>query len=167
MSKKSRNAPKEISHRLSVGLSEKTYNELRELAEQHGESVASVIRLVIDKNLGDYLGTIRYIDREQGENILNVSMEISDLCRNILNNVRRIGINYNQELKLKNAENKYRSVMREAVGTDRMLEAKDEYDQAKAEIEQTCFNKDELYELLSDFEAAAKKMGEVIWLIQE
>lgn len=167
MSKKSSNEPKEISHRLSVGLSEKTYNELCELAEKYGESIASVIRLVIDKNLGDYFGTIRYIDREQAESILNVSMEISDLCRNILNNVRRIGINYNQELKLKNAENKYRSVMREAVGTYRMLEAKDEYDQAKAEIEQTCFNKDELYELLSDFEAAAEKMGEVIWLIQE
>ena len=78
-----------------------------------------------------------------------------------------IGINYNQELKLKNAENKYRSVMREAGGTDRMLEAKDEYDKAKSEIEQTCFNKDELYGLLSDFEGAAEKMGEVIWHIQE
>ena len=56
---------------------------------------------MIDKNLAIYLGTVRYIDKEQADDILNVSMEISDSCRNILNNVKRIGINYNQELRLK------------------------------------------------------------------
>ncbi len=89
MSKKSSNEPKEISHRLSVGLSENTYNELRELAEKYGESIASVIRLVIEKNLGDYLGTIRYIDREQAENGA-VSITAVPIAENLHANVLMI-----------------------------------------------------------------------------
>lgn len=168
MSRKSSNRQKELPHRLSVSLSEKTYNELRELAEKYGESIASVIRLVIDKNLGIYLGTVRYIDKEQADDILNVSMDIYNTNRKILNNVKRIGINYNQELRLKNAEAKYRSIMEEK-GHDiySQIEAKDELDKAKKDIEQTCLNKEELNDLRSGFEAAAEKIEEAIWRILE
>lgn len=123
---------------------------------------------MIDKNLAIYLGTVRYIDKEQADDILNVSMEISDSCRNILNNVKRIGINYNQELRLKNAEAKYRSIMEEK-GRDiySQIEAKDELDKAKKDIEHTCLNKEELNDLRSGFEAAAEKIEEAIWRILE
>lgn len=123
---------------------------------------------MIDKNLAIYLGTVRYIDKEQADDILNVSMEISNSCRSILNNVRRIGINYNQELRLKNAEAKYRSIMEEK-GRDiySQIEAKDELDKAKKDIEQTCLNKEELNDLRSGFEAAAEKIEEAIWRILE
>lgn len=123
---------------------------------------------MIDKNLAIYLGTVRYIDKEQADDILNVSMEISNSFRSILNNVRRIGINYNQELRLKNAEAKYRSIMEEK-GRDiySQIEAKDELDKAKKDIEQTCLNKEELNDLRSGFEAAAEKIEEAIWRILE
>lgn len=168
MSRKSSNRQKELPHRLSVSLSEKTYNELLQMAEKYGESIASVIRIALDKNLAIYLGTVRYIDKEQADDILNVSMEISDYCRNILNNVKRIGINYNQELRLKNAEAKYRSIMEEK-GRDiySQIEAKDELDKAKKDIELTCLNKEELNDMRSGFEAAAEKIEEAIWRILE
>ena len=168
MSRKSSNRQKELPRRLSVSLSEKTYNELLRMAEKYGESIASVIRIALDKNLAIYLGTVRYIDKEQADDILNVSIEISDSCRNILNNVKRIGINYNQELRLKNAEAKYRSIMEEK-GRDiySQIEAKDELDKAKKDIEHTCLNKEELNDLRSGFEAAAEKIEEAIWRILE
>lgn len=167
MSRKSSNRQKELTHRLSVSLSEKTYNELRKLAEKYGESIASVIRIAIDKNLAIYLGTVRYIDKEQADDILKVSMEISDSCRNILNNVKRIGINYNQELRLKNAEAKFRPIMEENGSDIARILAKDELDAAKKDIEQTCLNKEELNDLRSGFEAAAEKIEEAIWRILE
>lgn len=167
MSRKSSNRQKELTHRLSVSLSEKTYNELLEMAEKYGESIASVIRIAIDKNLAIYLGTVRYIDKEQADDILKVSMEISDSCRNILNNVKRIGINYNQELRLKNAEAKCQSVMKENGSDFAKILAVDELENAKKDIEQTCLNKEELNDLRSGFEAAAEKIEEAIWRILE
>lgn len=167
MSRKSSNRQKELTHRLSVSLSEKTYNELLEMAEKYGESIASVIRIAIDKNIAIYLGTVRYIDKEQADDILNVLMEISDTNNKILNNVKRIGINYNQELRLKNAEAKCKSVI-EGNGSDfAKILAKDELDAAKKDIEQTCLNKKELNDLRSGFEAAAEKIEEAIWRILE
>ena len=167
MSRKSSNRQKELTHRLSVSLSEKTYNELLEMAEKHGESIASVIRIALDKNLAIYLGTVRYIDKEQADDILKVLMDISDTNNKILNNVKRIGINYNQELRLKNAEAKCQSVMN-GNGSDlaKML-AIDEFESAKKDIEQTCLNKEELNDLRSGFEAAAEKIEEAIWRILE
>lgn len=167
MSRKSSNRQKELTHRLSVSLSEKTYNELRKLAEKYGESIASVIRIALDKNIAIYLGTIRYIDKEQADDILKVSMEISDSCRNILNNVKRIGINYNQELRLKNAEAKCQSVIKENGSDFAKILAVDELENAKKDIEQTCLNKKELNDLRSGFEAAAEKIEEAIWRILE
>lgn len=168
MSRKSSNRQKELPRRLSVSLSEKTYNEFLKMAEKHGESIASVIRIALDKNLAIYLGTVRYIDKEQADDILKVLMDISDTNSKILNNVKRIGINYNQELRLKNAEAKYRSIMEEK-GHDiySQIEAKDELDKAKKDIEQTCLNKEELNDLRSGFEAAAEKIEEAIWRILE
>lgn len=167
MSRKSSNRQKELPHRLSVSLSEKTYNELRKLAEKYGESIASVIRIALDKNLAIYLGTVRYIDKEQANTILNVLMEISDTNNKILNNVKRIGINYNQELRLKNAEAKCQSVMKENGSDFAKMLAIDELEKAKKDIEHTCLNKEELNDLRSGFEAAAEKIEEAIWRILE
>lgn len=152
--------------RMSVTMSADTHRALKKLADEYHVSIAFVVRVAIEKRLSDYLGTLRYIDREQGEKIYNVTAEIADNSRNILNNVRRIGINYNQELKLKNVEEKYRAVLKEKnVGYDKMTKAKDEYDKAKADIENNSLNKEELNILLHGFESAADTMKGLVWHI--
>lgn len=165
MKHKKRTSSQKIYRRLSIGLTEKIYNELYELSSEFGESIANIIRLVIDKNLCEYLSSVRYIDKEQADEILKVCLEISDSCRNILNNIRRIGVNYNQELKLKKAENKYHEMIIK-YPPYQCIAAKDEYDKAVLEIEQTYFKKDELNKLISDFENAAEKMEKVLCLIR-
>lgn len=71
-------------------------------------------------------------------------------------------------VEIKNAEAKYRSIMEEK-GRDiySQIEAKDELDKAKKDIEHTCLNKEELNDLRSGFEAAAEKIEEAIWRILE
>ncbi len=151
----------------SVSIPRNTYNSLCDLAKEFNVSISSVIRLAIENRLSDYLGTIRYIDREQGEKILDTALEISDNCRKILNNIRRIGVNYNQELRLKNAESKYHSVLISTTAScNSIIDAMNEYEREKAIIENSCLNKDELLNLLSQFEVAADKLKGLTWLIQ-
>lgn len=152
--------------RMSVTMSADTHRALKRLAEEYHVSIAFVVRVAIEKRLNDYFGTFRYIDRQQAEKIYNVTAEIADNSRNILNNVRRIGINYNQELKLKNAEEKYHAVLKEKnIGYEAMSKAKDEYDKVKADIENNSLNKEELNELLQRFEVAADVMKGLVWHI--
>ena len=154
--------------RMSVSMSVDTYNAISELAAEFHQSKASVVRYAVEKRLNDYLSNVRYIDHEQAEKIHNTATEIADNSRLILSNIRRIGINYNQELRLKNAEQKYLSVMQgSTISYNRMAEAKDEYEKAKSEIENNCLNKEELHDLLARFEAAAEEMTVMTCLIQE
>ena len=164
MKHKKRTNSEKIYRRLSIGLTEKIYNELYNLANEYDESIANIIRLVIDKNLCEYLSSVRYIDKEQADDILKVCLEISDNCRNILNNVRRIGVNYNQELKLKIAKEKYEKIIRGSSDIE-SIEAMKEYDEKVKEIEQVYFDKNELDKMLSDFENTAEKMEKALCLI--
>lgn len=154
--------------RMSVSLPSETYNSLVGLAREYNVSMAFVIRLAVEKRLSDYLGGIRYIDREQADKIHTAAMEILDEIRLILNNIRRIGINYNQELRLKNAEKKYNALIAEkGVSYITRYEAKEEFRKAKSEAESVCFNKEELQNLLCRFEAAADKFEDFAWHIHE
>ncbi len=150
---------------VTVRLHKSNYNVLHELAEKFDVSFSYVSRLAIECELEKYLGTIRYIDVNQGERIESIAFEFSRTCRNILNNVRRIGINYNQEIRLKNAENKYRETLKKSVGYNEMLAAKNEYNAVQTEIKETCLDKNEFYTLLTQFENAVEKVGDIAWLI--
>ena len=154
--------------RMSVSLPSETYNSLVGLAREYNVSMAFIIRLAVEKRLSDYLGGIRYIDREQADKIHTAAMEILDETRLILNNIRRIGVNYNQELRLKNAEKKYESAIAgKGVGYIVKYEAREEYRKAKSEAEKACLSKEELLDLLARFELAADKLEDLSWLIQE
>lgn len=154
--------------RMSVSLPSETYNSLVGLAREYNVSMAFVIRLAVEKRLSDYLGGIRYIDREQADKIHTAAMEILDETRLILNNIRRIGVNYNQELRMKNAKKKYESAIAgKGVGYIVKYEAREEYRKAKSEAEKACLNKEELLDLLARFELAADKLEDLSWLIQE
>lgn len=154
--------------RMSVSMSTDTYNAASKLAAEFNVSIASIIRLAIEKRLNDYLSNVRYIDHDLAEKICNTAEEIADNSRLILSNIRRIGINYNQELRLKNAKNKYHSILQSSNNDyKRWMEAKDEYEKAKSEIEKSCLNKEELGDLFARFEAATEEMRLLTCLIHE
>lgn len=149
--------------RISVSLEQNVYDEICRLACEHNVSMAYVIRFAVENRLKEYLGTIRYIDKAQGAEIIKYASEISDNSRHILSNIRRIGVNYNQELRLKNAEQKYQNIIgNKYSSTATILAARDEYEKEKRQVESTCLDKDELYELLSSFEKLTDKMKELV-----
>ena len=153
---------------VTVRLPENIYFQLKELAEKSSLSFASVARIALEADLENYLGTVKYIDKEQADKISEAVRELTDECREIKNNIKRIGINYNQEIRLKNETRKYHDVLNDKTASEyRRLEARKEYEDAVKSIDDTCLNKTELTELLERFEAAADKAEELAWLIHQ
>lgn len=69
----------------------------------------TIIRLCIDNRLEKYLSNVFIYDDEMSAAILCEIAELSTEIQRIRNELHRIGINYNQELKLKNIEAKYKN----------------------------------------------------------
>ena len=153
---------------VTVRLPENRYFQMKELSERFSLSFASVARIALEAELENYLGTVKYIDKEQADKISEAVRELTDECREIKNNIKRIGINYNQEIRLKNITQKYHDVLNDKTASEhRRLEARKEYEDAVKSIDDTCLNKTELKELLERFEAAADKAEELAWLIHQ
>ena len=153
---------------VTVRLPENRYFQMKELSERFSLSFASVARIALEAELENYLGTVKYIDKEQADKISEAVRELTDECREIKNHIKRIGINYNQEIRLKNITQKYHDVLNDKTASEhRRLEARKEYEDAVKSIDDTCLNKTELTELLERFEAAADKAEELAWLIHQ
>ena len=164
MSKKIRSHQEKTFKRITVGFDEKTYNELCGLAKEFGMSLSAVTRIALETNLGIYFGKVRYIDREQAEEIRKTLLEILDNCRKIYNEANRIGVNYNQEIRLKNAEAKYEAIKHDdGVGIFRRTKAKEEYEAVKSDVEaNTYFSKEEVDTLLNEYKNVTKTMKELV-----
>lgn len=169
MSKKIRSHQENIFKRITVGFDEKTYNELCGLAKEFGMSLSAVTRIALEENLRIYFGKVRYIDREQAEEIRKTLLEILDNCRKIYNEMNRIGVNYNQEIRLKNAEAKYEAIKHgDGVGVFRRDDAKAEYEAVKSDVEaNTYFSKEKAETLLIEYKNVTKIMQELICRIPQ
>lgn len=88
----------QVTIRLPLNVKEK----IDGLAKSGGCSTAEIMRRSLDGSLSEYLGEVQYVDREQGEAIKkqleNLFSEISGMRMEL----NRIGINYNQEVRLQN-----------------------------------------------------------------
>ncbi len=163
MSKKIRSHQKKTFKRITVGFDEKTYNELCGLAKEFGMSLSAVTRIALEENLGIYFGKLRYIDREQAEEIRKTLLGILDNCRKIYNEANRIGVNYNQEIRLKNAEAKWNEASN--WGYHRINEriaVLEEYEKIKKEIDNVAFSKEEVDTLLDEYKNVTKTMQELV-----
>ena len=169
MGKKIRSHQKKTFKRITVGFDEKTYNELCGLAKEFGMSLSAVTRIALEENLRIYFGKVRYIDREQAEEIRKTLLEILDNCRKIYNEMNRIGVNYNQEIRLKNAEAKYEAIKHvDGVGVFRRNEAKAEYEAVKSDVEaNTYFSKEKAETLLIEYKNVTEKMQELVCRIPQ
>ena len=93
--------------RLTVTFPKPTYDTLQEVSDEWHISIAEVVRLAVKTNLKDYLRSVRFVDSEQAKKIADNQAVIDrNICilfnamQEIRNQLRGIGINYNQQLKL-------------------------------------------------------------------
>lgn len=92
---------------VTVRFTSAAYAAICEIASEHGMSMADVVRRGFDRELSNYLGNIVYMDFEQGKAIQNQLAYLATQMQQILFELRRIGVNYNQEIKLRQMAKKY------------------------------------------------------------
>ena len=153
---------------ITVRLSESVYSGLHGLSKEFGVSFAHTVRLAAECELENYFGSVRYRDRTQAAEIMAAGKELTKICGDIVNNARRIGFNFNQELRLRDAKKKYYDIRNDSSKGKLIKDlALDEYIKEKDEIEKTCLNKEELKNIIERFEAAAEKVEVLSWFIHE
>lgn len=142
---------------ITVRFTDEAMKVIDELATSHGKSKAEIIRTAVDKNLLNYLSHTVYVEPKQGQEIKAAMYELTTELQNIKSELNRIGVNYNQELRLKQLE----------------MQPFKSYEALKAkakkieEIKQTCLPADYVTELLSRYEAATERIGEILCHIVE
>ena len=92
---------------ITVRFTEDAWEAIRDIAESNGLSQAEVVRMATTGNLSRYLGDIRFVDQEQGEQIRSGVVDLVDTVSAIRVELNRIGVNYNQEVRVLNTEAKY------------------------------------------------------------
>lgn len=88
--------------RTEVRFTAEANEALDEIAKENGISKAQLIRYIVDNRMVDYLGSIKFIDPEQGEEIQQEIMSVMNELSAVKTELRRIGVNYNQEIKNQN-----------------------------------------------------------------
>ncbi len=130
---------------ITIRFSEDAYNSIGTVASLNHMSKAEIVRLAVDRRLIEFLSTVYWADEEQGEAIRKELYNIGTALSNIEREINKIGVNYNQEIKLKHIQQKY------AGKTDvYMLKRKiKEEDEVKAGTKD--FSKDEFKKVMEDF----------------
>lgn len=83
----------------TVRFSAEANKAIQDLADEYGVSKSEVVRLAVAGGLEKYLGNLKYVD-EQYAKIINANiMILANLMQDIKSELRRIGVNYNQQVK--------------------------------------------------------------------
>lgn len=99
--------------RLTISFPKPVYEVLKEFSDEMGLTLSETVRLATQSNIANYLDSVRFLDSEQAKQIAeNQSVVNKNICalfnelQDIRNELRRIGINYNQQVKLLNEQKK-------------------------------------------------------------
>ena len=153
--KKERHVGEEVGglRPVTVRFTEPAWRAIRDVAAEHNISQAELVRLAVAGNLYRYLGDIRFIDEKQGEEVKKLLQALFDEVSKIQFELHRIGTNYNQEVKLRAIERKYKN---DTVG--KILHEQKEKDAVLSDS----LSKEELDDLFRRYESATKEVGDLL-----
>ena len=92
---------------ITVRFTEDAWEAIRDIAEGNGLSQAEVVRMAVAGNLSRYLGDIKFVDPKQGEQIRRCVVDLVNTVSGIRDELNRIGVNYNQEVRVLNTKAKH------------------------------------------------------------
>lgn len=154
---------------VTVRFSGDAWKVLHDVADEHNITTAELIRYCVDNRLANYLRSIEYVDAQQGAAMLSTQQQIRDLLAELGNEMaaikfelHRIGVNFNQDVRRRNIEQKYKGA-----GFDlQKISAKQKELQA---IDAECkgFDPEQLEQLLARYEQATAKVGDALCRIVE
>ena len=131
---------------VTIRFTQEIYKVLQEISDEFDVSMATVIRLAVDNNLSKYLGEVKYIDTKQAKvinhNIGTLGKEFFDIKKQL----KHIGRNYNQELKMKHIALKNGGTM---MADEKILDTKP------------------IDDLMMRYEKITQELGDDLWHIHE
>ena len=168
--KRSSTQPKDSLRPITIRISTETYNTVSSLASEYRVKKADILRMAIDSSLEKYLEQIRYVNEEQGQKINRNIIKLGNLLIDIRDQLRRIGINYNREVRLRNIDRKkkaleakeHASINSGDITTVKQLLEEKEYLEKEIQVlnaDKNMLNKDELDNMIKRIEIAIKKQG--------
>lgn len=141
---------------MTIRFSTDAWAEIEKLAQKHGMNKTELVRMALAGNLARYLGTIRIIDKEQAAEIKDLIKALLDEVTAVKVELHRIGVNYNQAVRLKQIERKYAG---RGMDVSALLQRGKE-----EEIKSECkdFSQEDIDALMVRYEKATSKVGEIL-----
>lgn len=158
--------------KISARINEKVDEVMKDMAQEFGVPFSQVVRLAIDGHLEKYLGTVRYIDGDQGENIQRTVAIIANELQGIRNELNKIGVNVNQVAKWNNLERQIER-LNDEYKTATPVRKKEIQDRlmyltrVQKSVNWNYFSLFGVEKYLDRFDAVAERVGEQLWHTQE
>lgn len=158
----------------TVRFSAEANKAIQDLADEYGVSKSEVVRLAVAGGLEKYLGNLKYVD-EQYAKIINANiMILANLMQDIKSELRRIGVNYNQQVKAMHEKKKVSigGSLIEKPTLEDMRRKKEELmgrrltkDVQKVSQEPE-LDVDAIKNLIEQYEKKSEEVGDVLWHIR-
>lgn len=91
---------KEPLKALTIRVTPSMYDAITSVSEQKSVSKSAICRLMFTDRLAEYLGTQNYVDINDGKKLVVLLSNLLTVVGKIRSDLNRIGINYNQEVRL-------------------------------------------------------------------
>ena len=169
---KQKKPPTEV---MSVRMTKPECDLIRDIAHEYDLTASQIIRLVLNSNMKKYVRRV-YTDPEQGEMILTAIRDASEDMSDIKTNLHRIGVNFNQDIKLRQMQKQYDeltkkiqwvsdpTVLEDMFARRGMLEAS--LTQLKAARSGNQADINLVTQWMKMFDDASKRMSDALWHIR-
>lgn len=177
MGKDKEKTPKKPATRVrSFRMTEPESNMIDKLAAEYDVTPSHVLRLIMSANMKKYFNDLKYMDHEQGAEIKEIITDIAEYLSKIRYELNRIGVNYNQDMKLRQAQKKFDelTVRIQRTSDITVLESllvqrgnlEKTLNQLKATRSGNPVDINQVTQWLATFDNSAKKVSDALWRIR-
>ena len=158
--------------KISARINEKVDEVMKDMAKEFDVPFSQVVRLAIDGHLEKYLGTVRYIDGDQGEYMKRATALIANELQGIKTAMNKLGVNVNQLAKWNNIDRRI-SLLEKQLQTANPAEQRyinmrlQELHRAQAACNWSYFTLFSVEKYMEQLDNASERIGKELWRTQE
>lgn len=158
--------------KISARINEKVDEVMKDMAKEFDVPFSQVVRLAIDGHLEKYLGTVSYIDGDQGEYMKRATALIANELQGIKTALNKLGVNVNQIAKWNNIDRRI-SLLEKQLQTANPSEQRyinmrlQELHRAQAACNWSYFTLFSVEKYMEQLDNASERIGKELWHTQE
>lgn len=158
--------------KISARINEKVDEVMKDMAKEFDVPFSQVVRLAIDGHLEKYLGTVRYIDGDQGEYMKRATALIANELQGIKTAMNKLGVNVNQLAKWNNIDRRI-GLLEKQLQTANPAEQRyinmrlQELHRAQAACNWSYFTLFSVEKYMEQLDNASERIGKELWHTQE